>query len=85
MRYPVRFLVRRWWWAKWHPAVRVGWIVTRNNGSGSQTQTIIGLGLIAAGLVLRSKRRQHLYTTKVDTARSVAITNVPPHGSLTGG
>lgn len=85
MRYPARFLVRRWWWSKWHPAVRIGWIVTRDNKAGSPTRTLVGVGLIATGLVLRSRRRHRLYSTVIDPARSVAISNVPQAGSTTGG
>lgn len=81
MRYPVGFLARRWWWAKWHPAVRLGWIVTRGNRSGSPTQTAMGLGLIALGVILRSRRSLHLYSTTIDAGRTVAVRNVSGTGA----
>ncbi len=80
MRYPVGFLVRRWGWAKWHPAVRIGWMVTRHNRSGSTAQTALGVGMIGVGLVLRSRRSLHLYSTTVDAGRTVAIRNATPTG-----
>lgn len=75
MRVPVGFLVRRWWWRKWHPAVRVGWTVSRHNTSGSQTQAIVGVALIGIGLILRSRRSHLLYSASVDPGTTIAIRN----------
>ena len=80
---PIRFVVRRWWWRKWNPAVRVGWMITRS-GPGGQVQTMAGLGLIAIGLILRSQRSRHLYTAKIDVGRAIAIRTEPPTGTATG-
>ncbi len=81
MKTPVGYIVRRWWWAKWHPAVRVGWMVTRRNTSGSPAQAAIGFGLIGVGLILRSRRSLHLYSTTVDAGQTVAIRNATHSGS----
>lgn len=67
------YAVRRWWWAKWHPFVRAGWIVTRTNPAGSNTQSYLGLGLIAAGLILRSRKPLRLYSANVPAGQEVRI------------
>jgi hypothetical protein len=69
----LRLLVRRWWWAKWHPLVHLGWIVTRNNRGGVQSVTYAGFGLIVAGLVLRSRKSLHLHTATVSAGQEMQI------------
>ena len=69
----LRLLIRRWWWAKWHPLVHLGWIVTKNNKTGAQTVTYAGFGLIVAGLVLRSRRSLHLHTTTVSAGEEMRV------------
>jgi len=73
VRYPVGFLIRRWWWRKWHPAVRIGWVLTRYNTSGSATQTSLGIGLVLAGLILRSRRSLRLYSTTLDAGGELRL------------
>ena len=67
------YAVRRWWWAKWHPFVRAGWTATRTNAAGSNAQTYLGMGLIAAGLILRSRKTVRLYSTIVPAGEGVRI------------
>ena len=67
------YAVRRWWWAKWHPFVRAGWTVTRTNSAGSNAQSYLGIGLIAAGLILRSRRPHRLYSATVPAGEEIRI------------
>ena len=68
-----QYLVRRWWWKRFSPIVRVGWIVTKSNGSGEAVQTGIGLGLIALGLLVKKRKRTVLYRTTVPTDGAVKV------------
>lgn len=82
MKISVGFLIRRWWWRKWHPAVRVGWIVARRNTSGSRTQTVLGIMLIGAGLLQQKTRRSQLvYATDLRAGREVRVRLALPQGS----
>jgi hypothetical protein len=69
----VGYAVRRWWWAKWHPFVRTGWMVTRTNPGGSNAQSYLGIGLIAAGLILRSRKSLKLYSATVPADQEIRI------------
>jgi hypothetical protein len=74
---PVGYMARRWWWSKWHPIVRLGWSITRENPSGTAPRTYIGLGLITAGLILGSHRRRRVYRTIVPAGDEIRIRVVP--------
>ncbi|MGI9667572.1 MAG: hypothetical protein ACR2N2_10870 [Acidimicrobiia bacterium] len=83
--YWLRFVGRRWWWSKWHPLVRVGWFVTRNNDSGSQTVTYAGLGLIVAGLVFRSRKALHIYSTTIPAGQEIRFKVVKGNKTIAAG
>lgn len=68
-----QYLARRWWWKRFSPIVRVGWIITKSNGSGEAVQTGIGLGLIALGLVLKRRKRTVLYRATVPTDGAIRV------------
>jgi hypothetical protein len=56
------FAVRRWWWGHFHPLTRFGWKTATAGKSRSATQTIVGVGLVGAGFILRgSGRKKFLY------------------------
>lgn len=67
------YTIRRWWWSKWHPFVRVGWTATRANTSGSPVQAYFGIGMIVAGLILRSRKALHLYSGTIPAGEEVRI------------
>lgn len=81
MRISLAFLIRRWWWRKWHPAVRIGWLVTRMNTSGSRAQTLLGVMLIAAGLLQRSRRTRKVYSADLRPGREIRVRLAIPQGS----
>ncbi len=64
--------VRRWWWSQW-PLVRLGWATTRASSVGATNQTIIGLGIIAVGLVLRHRRPRRLYSSVIMAGDDIRI------------
>lgn len=57
MMYPLRYMVRSWWWKRFHPVTRAGWITATAGRSRSTSQTILGIGLVAAGFILRKSQR----------------------------
>jgi hypothetical protein len=57
VRNPFLRLAIRWWWSRWHPLVRVGWNTLQTSSRGANVQTLFGGSLIAAGLVIRARRR----------------------------
>jgi hypothetical protein len=60
----VRFGIR-WWWARWHPLVRMGWNTLQSSSRGANVQTLFGGVLIGLGLIMRSRRRDRLYADVV--------------------
>lgn len=61
-----RFVAKRWWWRKFHPLVRVGWVATRSNPSNHPLQTYVGLALIGVGLVAKRPKKRLIYSTSMD-------------------
>jgi hypothetical protein len=47
--------------------------MARYNTAGSTMQTSIGIGLIAAGLVLKSRRSLRLYSTTMDAGDELRL------------
>lgn len=86
----IRFVVRRWWWSHFHPLARFGWMTATAGRSRSATQTVVGIGLVGAGLILkRSGRRKVLYrgTIKPGTSTKIRVyrgRNVIHDGSIGG-
>jgi hypothetical protein len=74
---PVGYMARRWWWSKWHPLVRLGWSITRENPSGTPARTYIGLGLIGTGVIIGSRRFRRVYRTTVPAGEEIRIRVVP--------
>lgn len=62
---------KRWWWGKWHPLVRIGWMVSQRSVTGAGTA--VGVGLIGAGLLFRSRKTLHLYNTTIPAGGEVTI------------
>ena len=66
--------MRRWWWRRFHPFVRIGWIAATAGKRRPMTQTAIGLGLMGAGMFLRrSSAQKPIYTHVVDPGQTVRI------------
>ena len=56
------FRLRRWWWRRFSPFVRAGWVMMRTDAGPIRRQALIGAGLMALGLMLRPRRREVLYS-----------------------
>jgi len=70
-----RGVVRRSWWSRFHPWVRVGWSATKV-GLRNENFTIanIGFALMAAGVVSRSLgKREHLYSGGLEPGQQMRI------------
>lgn len=67
----LKYATKRWWWSKWHPLVRVGWTVSQRSATG--LGTVVGVGLIGAGLAYRSRKTLHLYNTTVPAGGEITI------------
>ncbi len=68
------FLIRRRWWKRVHPLVRIGWITATAGKRRPVTQTAIGIGLMGAGVMLRHTRRNEpIYTHTIDPGQTVRI------------
>lgn len=65
------YTVKRWWWRKWPPLVRVGWLVSRN--AKTSVGTAMGLGLIAAALAFRPRKAVKIYNAKVPDGEMIAV------------
>ena len=71
---PVRYVIRRWWWSRFHPLTRLGWMTATAGKSRTATQTMVGIGLIGAGLVLkRSGHRRVLYRGNITPGTDTRI------------
>ena len=65
------FTVKRWWWRKWPPMVRVGWMVSRN--ARTNVGTAVGVGMIATALVFKQRRPVRLSSTTIPEGEFVYI------------
>ncbi len=76
MTVPARTL-RRLWWGRFHPLVRVGWTIALagRREHRSQAQKVFGIGLMATGFALRrrSRRFRPVYTHVVEPGQTVGI------------
>jgi hypothetical protein len=74
VRHPATFILRRIWWRRFHPLVRMGWLTATSGRSRTVTQTAIGAGMMGVGLYLRrSQRISPIYTHVLDREEAVRI------------
>jgi len=74
VRHPSAFILRRIWWRRFHPLVRMGWLTVTSGRGRTVTQTAIGAGMMGAGLYLqRSQRTSPIYTHVLDRGEAVRI------------
>lgn len=75
MRVSLGSILWRWWWKRFHPVSRVGWGAVTSGRSRSTSQTVIGLLLVGAGVVMRRRgRRQVLYRGSIEPGTTARIT-----------
>lgn len=74
----VAFRIRRRWWSRFSPLVRTGWILFRTDASAGRRRALLGVVVMALGLVLKPRRRTVLYSQvlRADDAVTVRIRRV---------
>jgi LPXTG-motif cell wall-anchored protein len=71
---PVRFVARRLWWRRFHPITRFGWNLATMGRTRPVSQTIVGLGLMGAGIVVtRRRRRIKIYSGTIEPGSGIHI------------
>jgi hypothetical protein len=64
------------WWRKFHPLVRVGWYVASAGSTRPSGQTAVGVGMMAAGLMIRrsqKSRNRLIYKQTVSPGETTRI------------
>lgn len=67
----LKYATKRWWWKKWSPLVRVGWMVSQRSATG--LGTAVGVGLIGFGLMSRSRKTLHIYKAAIPAGEQITI------------
>ena len=70
------YALRRAWWKRFHPMVRIGWYAATTGKSRPAAQTAIGIGMIAAGVLLQRShkaRRRPVYVQTVSPGETTRI------------
>jgi hypothetical protein len=70
------YTLRRSWWRRFHPLVRVGWHTATMGTSRPTTQTALGIGMMAAGIILRRSQRARMKPIYVDTVHPGETTRI---------
>ncbi len=76
MSVPVSYTLRRMWWRRFHPLVRIGWYAATAGATRPASQTAVGVGLMAAGMLLRrsqKSRRSPVYVHNVSPGEATRI------------
>ncbi|GMQ98520.1 MAG: hypothetical protein BMS9Abin17_1035 [Acidimicrobiia bacterium] len=74
MTRPAVLVLRRRWWRRFHPLVRIGWLTATSGRSRTVTQTVLGVGMMGAGFYLRrSQKLSPIYTHVLDPGEAVRI------------
>lgn len=60
------FRIRRLWWRRFHPFVRIGTLVASKRSDDRPNLGWIGLLLVAAGLAIGKSRRTRLYGSTIN-------------------
>lgn len=88
MKSAPRSIFERWWLHRIHPLTRVGWHTATAGTTRPASQTIIGIGLMVAGAMLkRQEGRTVLYRGRIEPGKHTRIrvlqgTNVIHESSL---
>ena len=72
----VAYQLRRMWWKRFHPLVRIGWYAATAGTTRPASQTAVGVGMMAAGILLRRShkaRRSPIYVHKVSPGETTRI------------
>jgi hypothetical protein len=68
------YVVRTWWFRRFHRTVRIGWIAINNGAKSNDVQRVgLGLALVAYGLVKGRSDRQLVYKTSIDVDQGTTI------------
>lgn len=76
MKTNVGHSLRSAWWRNFHPLVRVGWYVVSSGSPRPRSQTALGVGMIATGVIMRrsqNRRNKPIYTHTVSPGETTRI------------
>ena len=68
--------LRRTWWRRFSPLVRIGWYMATAGTSRPTAQTALGVGLMATGIAMRrsqKSRKRPIYTHIVNPGETTLI------------
>lgn len=51
------YALRRAWWKRFHPLVRIGWYAATAGKTRPASQTAVGIGMVVAGILLRRSNK----------------------------
>jgi len=72
----VSYALRRSWWRRFHPLVRAGWYAATMGQTRPTSQTALGIGMMAAGILLRRSqkaRKTPIYVHTVSPGETTRI------------
>ncbi|MEN8113579.1 MAG: hypothetical protein ABFS21_04250 [Actinomycetota bacterium] len=68
------YIVSRWWWRRFHPVVRSGWMTTE---AALRTRDYpkmgYGLALVGFGLLRGRKKARLIYRTSLDVGQGATV------------
>lgn len=76
MNHRTAYTLRRAWWRRFHPIVRIGWYAATRGETRPAAQTAIGIGMMAAGIMLRrsqKSRNRPIYVHTVNPGETTRI------------
>ena len=62
-----KYTLRRAWWGRFHPLVRLGWRVATTGSNRPASQTVLGFAIIAVGVALRRTQKNRTTLIYTDT------------------
>ena len=71
-----KYTLRRAWWRRFHPLVRLGWRVATAGSNRPASQTVLGFAIIAIGMVLRHTRKTRTELIYTDTVLPGEVTRI---------
>ena len=71
-----KYTLRRAWWGRFHPFVRLGWRVATAGSKRPASQTVLGFAIIAVGMALRQSQKTRTTLIYTDTVLPGEITRI---------
>ena len=68
------YVVRRWWFKRFHRSVRFGWAAVNSGAKNNDLQRLgLGLAVMSYGLVKGRSNRRLIYKTSIDVDQGTTI------------